>query len=102
MLLTLPAAAERLSLSRRTIEREIAAGRLAVVQIRGAVRIDEADLEAYIQQSRTTRAPSCPSENEAIDGMSAFKSAARESSEVLARLLRKRTPLTMSRACDKT
>ncbi len=102
MLLTIPAAADRASVSRRTIEREIAAGRLPVIPIRGAVRIDERDLEAYIQQSRTTRTPSCPSESAVIDGMSAFRSAAKESREVLDRLLRKRTPLTMSRVCDKT
>lgn len=102
MLLTLPAAAARLSLSRRTLEREIAAGRLAVVQLRGAVRIDENDLSAYIDRSKHTRRPPCPSENAAIDGMSEFKAAARESKEALGRLLRKRTPSTTNHAYDKT
>lgn len=92
MLLTLPQAAGQLGISRRTLEREIADGRLPVVEIRGAVRIDEADLREYIVAQRKTKARPCPSENAATDGMSAFKSAARESSEALARLLRKRTP----------
>jgi excisionase family DNA binding protein len=95
MLLTLPAVALQLGISRRTLEREIADGRVPVVMIRGAVRIDEIDLQAYIQQSRIKKTRPCPSENAATAGMSAFKSAASASSAALARLLQKRTPSTM-------
>ena len=91
MLLSLPEAARLLTISRRTLEREIADGRLAVVEIRGSVRIDETDLQDYIRKSRTIKARPCPSENAATAGMSAFSSAARESSAALARLLQKRT-----------
>ena len=55
MLLSISAAAKQLEVSRRTLEREIADGRLAVIEIRGAVRIDESDLKAYIQRSRITK-----------------------------------------------
>ena len=91
MLLSLPTAAKELGISRRTLEREIADGRLAVVEIRGAVRIDESDLQAYIRQSRITKTRPCPSENAATAGMSAYSLAVSESSAALDRLLQKRT-----------
>ena len=56
MLLTIDQAALSLAISRRTLLREIAAGRLAVVEIRGATRIAQTDIAAYIDQSRKTRA----------------------------------------------
>jgi excisionase family DNA binding protein len=102
MLLTMPAAADRLGISRRTLEREIADGRISVVEIRGSVRIDEADLSAYIVQQRKTKARPCPSENVETDGMSAFKSAASASKEALDRLLRKRTPSPTKHAFGRT
>ena len=61
MLHTLDSAASLLSVSRRTVEREIASGRLAVVQIRGARRIDPAEIERYISMLTVTRAAPCPS-----------------------------------------
>jgi excisionase family DNA binding protein len=51
-LLTLPAAAAQLGVSPRTLEREIAAGRLAVVRIRRARRVEQAEIERYIAAGR--------------------------------------------------
>ena len=84
-LLTLPDAAARLAVSRRTLEREIADGAIAHVRIRGGVRIAESDVEAYIQGLRKVkeRPLSCLSGNEAIYGMSAFKSRGSELSAAL-------------------
>ncbi|MBI4997818.1 MAG: helix-turn-helix domain-containing protein [Rhodocyclales bacterium] len=102
MLLTIPATAARMGVSRRTVEREIADGRLPVVGVRGARRVDEADLEAYIARSRITNTRPCPSENEEIGGMSAFRSAASASSAALDRLLQKRTPWSTKPDCAAT
>jgi len=91
-LLTLTAAAERLALSRRTLEREIAAGRLAVVRIRGAVRVAQSDIEAYIIRSRRYRQPSeCQSENVVTFGTSASRSTAGALSALLDEVLPGRT-----------
>lgn len=51
-LLTITAAAAYLGVSPRTVAREVAIGALATIRIRGAVRIAESDLEAYIARSR--------------------------------------------------
>ena len=51
-LLTIAETAERLRVSARTVEREIAAGRLACVRIRSRRLVDPADLAAYIAASR--------------------------------------------------
>lgn len=51
-LLTIPAAAARLAVSRRTVERLIRAGQLQRIRIGGAVRIDPADLTDYIARAR--------------------------------------------------
>ena len=48
MLRTIKEAADQLSVSRRTVEREIASGRIVITAVRGSVRIDQKDLEAYI------------------------------------------------------
>ena len=93
MLLTIDQAAASLAISRRTLLREIAAGRLVIVEIRGATRIAESDLAAYIDQSRTLRATACPSSatlKPAI-GAAACRSAGSESSDLLDRLLQKPT-----------
>ena len=76
VLLTLPAAAEVLALSRRTLEREIAAGRLAVVRIRGAVRVAQSDLDGYIVRLRRyqEQPDPCQSANVATFGTSASRS----------------------------
>lgn len=84
-LLTLDAAAEVLALSRRTIEREISAGRLAVVRIRGAVRVAQSDLDGYIVRLRRYQEQSdpCPSANVVTFGTSASRSAGSELSALL-------------------
>jgi len=50
-LLTLDQVAERLQLSRRTVERHLAAGEIPALQLGGprtAVRVDESELEAWL------------------------------------------------------
>jgi excisionase family DNA binding protein len=50
-LLTLDQVAERLGVSRRTVERKIAAGEIPALRLGGArspLRIDEAELEAWL------------------------------------------------------
>jgi excisionase family DNA binding protein len=88
-LLTLPAAALRLAISRRTLEREIATGRLAVVRIRGAVRVAESDLEAYIVRLRKYQEPEapCPPANVVTFGTSASRSRGSALSAVLDEVL---------------
>lgn len=91
MLLTIPEAAERLSVSRNTVDREISAGRIPIIKIRGACRIDADDLTTYIQSIKQHRQPiQCQSENAAQLGTSGFRRTARESSGALADLLQKR------------
>lgn len=91
-LLTLPAAAAQLGISRRTLEREIAAGKLAVVCIRGAVRVAQSDLDGYIVRLRRYHQPAaCPSENVVTFGTSASRSRASELSELLDEVLPRRT-----------
>lgn len=65
MLITLREAAEQLRVSERTIRREIGSGRLQALRVRGLMRIDQADLDAYLSQSRIQQAPPCPSESAA-------------------------------------
>ncbi|WP_072766923.1 helix-turn-helix domain-containing protein [Nitrosospira sp. Nsp11] len=74
-LLTIPQAAERLSISRRTLEREINDGEIAVCRVRGRVLIAESDLNAYISRLRTytEKTEICPG-NVATFGMPAYKS----------------------------
>jgi excisionase family DNA binding protein len=63
-LLTLDRAAARLAVDRRTLQREIAAGAVPVIEIRGGTRIAPADLEAYIARRRRYRTVEpCRSEN---------------------------------------
>lgn len=70
-LLTIPQAAERLSVSRRTVEREIADGRLRAIRVRGLLRVDPADLDAYIRE----QVHQCRSASVATDGRSESVSA---------------------------
>jgi excisionase family DNA binding protein len=51
LLVTKAEAAERLSVSERTIERLVAAGRLPVVHVERAARIRVCDLEAFVHRS---------------------------------------------------
>ena len=50
MLLTIHEAAERLRVSPRTVDREILAGKLAVVRVRSRVRIREEELQRYVRE----------------------------------------------------
>ena len=54
-LMTRSEVARTLGVSEATIRREIADGRLAIVKIRGAVRIDPKDLQAYIDGAKVTQ-----------------------------------------------
>lgn len=67
-LLTLAEVAERLRVSVRTVEREAADGRLAIIRVRSRRFIDPAELERYIADSQVR---ACPSESAAT----AIKSA---------------------------
>jgi len=51
-LLRVRAAAERLSVSVRTLWRMVAAGELPVVHVRGCACIAEADLVSYVERSK--------------------------------------------------
>lgn len=46
--LTLTEVAERLHVSRRTVEREVKAGRIRIVKVRGGTRVTERELAAYV------------------------------------------------------
>gem|GEM_PF-6020093 len=61
-MLTLATVAARLACSERTVRREIAAGRIAAVRIRGLLRVTESALTAYIDAlPRETPCPSADS-----------------------------------------
>ena len=62
-LLTLPEAAARCRVSVRTLEREAAEGRLAIIRIRSRRLIEPAELDRYIAASRE-----CPSAAKATAG----------------------------------
>lgn len=47
-LYSLPQVAAKTALSRKTIEREIADGKLKTVKVRGTTRVDKRDLEVYL------------------------------------------------------
>jgi len=51
-LLTIADAATQLATSRRTVEREIADGKLAVILVRGSRRVAQSDLDDYIAHQR--------------------------------------------------
>ena len=51
-LLTLKEAAEILKLSERTIRRYIEEGEIKAIKLRGAVRIEERDLEEFINRRK--------------------------------------------------
>jgi excisionase family DNA binding protein len=54
-LLTLPEAATRMGVSRRTLERLAEEGVLAVVRIRHSTRVEPAELERFIDENRSPR-----------------------------------------------
>lgn len=64
-LLTITEAAERLHVSVRTLEREVADGRLGIVRVRSRRLVDESELNRYIA------AQSCRYEKSVIAGKSA-------------------------------
>ena len=98
-MLTLGEAAGRLAVSARTVRREIAAGRLAVVRIGRALRICETDLEAYILRSRTLEKPEglCLSKNVVTLGAYASKSAVSKLAVRLAKARPTKTPRNTKR-----
>jgi excisionase family DNA binding protein len=57
LLVTKAEAAERLSVSVRTIERLVAAGRLPLVHVESAARFRVSDLEAYVHDLSEAQAP---------------------------------------------
>jgi excisionase family DNA binding protein len=57
LLVTKGEAAERLSVSVRTIERLVAAGRLPLVHVERAARFRVSDLEAYVHDLSEAQAP---------------------------------------------
>jgi len=58
--LTIAEVAAHLRVSDRTVKREIAAGELKAIRIRGCIRIAPSDLDTYLHKRRIT--PSCPSD----------------------------------------
>ena len=71
-LLTLPEASARLRVSVRTLEREAAEGRLAIIRIRSRRLIEPAELDRYLAAQRV--AP-CPSDARETAGRSASAQA---------------------------
>lgn len=55
-LLSLPQVAERLGVSRATAYRLVAAGEFDVVQVRGAKRIPDSSVEAFVKRNSTPAA----------------------------------------------
>jgi excisionase family DNA binding protein len=84
-LLTTPEAAAQLGVSRRTIEREIEAGVLAYVNVRGAKRITPDDLAEYIARNRRYTPAPCQSANVVTFGTRASRSAGDALNALLAR-----------------
>lgn len=52
-LLTLDEVAERLQVSRRTVQRHIKAGKLVAIKMNRAVRVRHSDLEKFIEEHQT-------------------------------------------------
>jgi len=51
-LLTLDQVADQLQVSRRTVERLVAAGRIRIVRVGRLIRVTERELEAYVAAQR--------------------------------------------------
>ena len=90
-LLTIDQLAATLGVSPRTVSREISDGALTAVRVRGAVRIDPADAQAYISRQKTRRERSWPSTNAGPASITDFRSAGKKSRELLELLVAKRT-----------
>lgn len=76
LLLPLPEAAQRLGISKSTLEREIRDGAIATCRLRGRVLIAESDIRAYISRRRTytpSREIPCQQKNVVIFGTPASK-----------------------------
>lgn len=56
-LVTKAKAAEFLAASEKTLDREIDAGELPVVTVRGGVRLKVADLNAYVERNTVVKKP---------------------------------------------
>ena len=76
-------AADELGVSPKTVERYIARGELAVVQLGRSVRVREEDVQALILASLTKRGQVCQSRNVVELGKSASKSTARKLDNLL-------------------
>ena len=67
--------AETLGVSPRTVAREINDGAITVVQVRGSVRIDPADAQAYISRQKVRREKPWPSTSAASAGTPAGRTS---------------------------
>lgn len=52
-LITIPDVADRLAVSKRTVERLVAAGEIAVVRLGGSIRFLPADIDELVRRRRT-------------------------------------------------
>ena len=84
-LLTIADAATQLATSRRTVEREIADGKLAVILVRGSRRVAQSDLDDYIAHQR--RGEQWQSTSAGTAGTTVSKSAASRSRAALEQAL---------------
>lgn len=65
LLLTLDEVAEELRCTRRSVERQIAAGRLVAVHIGRAVRVERREVESFVARLRSSAAPPDPQRDSA-------------------------------------
>lgn len=86
-------AAGRLGVHRNTLDRMINSGEIAICRIRGRVFIPQAVVNDFICKKTITisKGKLCPSENGEMPGKSDFKLAAKDTKNVLHRLLHERT-----------
>ncbi len=95
LLLPLPDAAERLGISKSTLEREIRDGAIATCRVRGRVLIAESDIQAYISRLRTynnQRQNPCPPKNVVTFGTPASRLRAGALKSLLAAERRAKMP----------
>jgi len=98
-LLTISLAATQLSTSRRTVEREIADGKLAVIRIRGIRRVAQSDLDDYIARQR--RGEQCQSTSAATGGTTVSRSAADRSRAALEQALHELRLSSLKRSAER-
>ena len=93
-LYTIASAALKLTISQRTLEREIADGKIEIINLRGCVRIEASALANYISQSKVTRSKLYLTEGAEINASSASKLTPKTTSAILDQLLQRPTRLT--------